>query len=283
MARIRSVKPEFWSSPDTAACKDPWARLLFIAMWNWADDAGRGTANPKELAGFAFPNDEEITSADIRRMLGEVRRAFGVILYIVDGRPYYAIPSWDKHQKIDKRSGARHPPPEDGQGWDPDPSHGPDQGKRGDSAALVEPSADSTEPPPTPRRTPGVGTGEQGNRGTGSSEAPDGASGASAPRETITAQDVVRAWVDACRANGVEPSKAQIGQVARTAKELLGKNQPDRVLAAAQQAGQRGYVNIDRELTAMAAKPHLRPVPVAPDRAALPPDDPRRYREWDIR
>ena len=42
------MKPEFWDSPDTAKA-GPWARLLFIALWNWADDYGRGTANMKEL------------------------------------------------------------------------------------------------------------------------------------------------------------------------------------------------------------------------------------------
>jgi hypothetical protein len=167
MARIRTIKPEFWSSPDTAACEDPWARLLFIAMWNWADDSGRGTANTKELAGWAFPNDEKIDSADIRRMLGEIRRAFGVVFYMIGGRPYYAIPSWDKHQKIDKRSGPKHPAPEDGRDWDPDPDGAADQRKHTNSAKPAEPSAEPAEPSRNPRRVPGAGTGEQGNRGTG--------------------------------------------------------------------------------------------------------------------
>jgi hypothetical protein len=165
MARIRTVKPEFWSSPDTASVEDPWARLLFIAMWNWADDAGRGTANPKELAGFAFPNDESISSADIRRMLGGIRRGFGVKFYKIGGRPYYAIPSWESHQKIDKRSGPKHPPPEEGEDWDPDPPQGSDQQQRNGSAVLSESSAEPAESTPSPRRTLGAGTGEQGNRG----------------------------------------------------------------------------------------------------------------------
>lgn len=167
MARIRTIKPEFWSSPDTAACEDPWARLLYVAMWNWADDAGRGTAIPKELAGFAFPNDEKIDSADIRRMLGEIRRAFGVVFYTVGGRPYYAIPSWEKHQKIDKRSGPKYPAPEEGVDWDPDPNSPPDQRRSSPSADPAGSSAESAEDTPRSRRTPGAGTGEQGNRGTG--------------------------------------------------------------------------------------------------------------------
>lgn len=182
MARIRTVKPEFWSSPDTAACADPWARLLFVAMWNWADDTGRGTANPKELAGFAFPNDDAIDSTSVRRMLGEVSRAFGVILYKVGGRTYYAIPSWDDHQKIDRKSGARHPGPEGGEPWDPDPDRAPDQqGAR----QLVLAGALFDEPSSSTRRAcsepSGTGTGEQGNRGRTTSVTADASTHADTP------------------------------------------------------------------------------------------------------
>lgn len=183
MARIRTIKPEFWSSPAMAGL-DPWVRLLYIAMWNWADDSGRGTANPRELGGFAFPNDEDITSADIRRILGEVRRAFGVVFYEVGGRPYYWIPSWDKHQKIDKRSLPKHPAPEDGTPWNPDPDDdtftAPDQHERRTSAGSAEPSGESAETPPNPPGTLGAGIRNRGTGEIGTEEketpAPDGAS-----------------------------------------------------------------------------------------------------------
>jgi hypothetical protein len=173
MARIRTVKPEYWSSPDTAACEDPWARLLFIAMWNWADDNGRGTANAKELAGFAFPNDDKIEPSDVRRMLGGIRRAFGVDFYVIDGRPYYAIPSWDRHQKIDKRGTGKYPGPEQGEPWDPDPSGPPDLRRSGSRSVSAESSEGSAESTPTPPRKPGAGTGEQGNRGSTTSATAD--------------------------------------------------------------------------------------------------------------
>ena len=57
MPRMRTIKPEFWDSPSTAKA-DLAVRLTYIAMWNWADDSGRGTANLKELEAFCFPNDE---------------------------------------------------------------------------------------------------------------------------------------------------------------------------------------------------------------------------------
>lgn len=65
---------------------------------------------------------------------------------------------------------------------------------------------------------------------------------------------VVKAWVDASRGNGVEPSKSQIGQVGKLAKELLAKNEPKLVVEAARAAGAKGFTSIDRELTAMVAR-----------------------------
>ena len=52
VARIRTIKPEFWDSGDTARATLR-ARLLYIAMWNYADDYGIGDASPIRLIGFA--------------------------------------------------------------------------------------------------------------------------------------------------------------------------------------------------------------------------------------
>lgn len=71
----------------------------------------------------------------------------------------------------------------------------------------------------------------------------------------VHAGTVVAAWTDACIANDVRPTAAQRSQVGRLARELLADgNDPERVLAAAAQAGARGYVTIDRELTVMAGR-----------------------------
>lgn len=125
MPRIRTVKPEFWSSPDTAKAS-PLARLTYIAMWNWADDHGRGTLNLKELEGFIFPNDdvseltqccenhEQGTSANFRRIVKEVVSVFGLTVYEVDRRTYYAIPSWSDHQRTERKAKSKYPVPEDG-------------------------------------------------------------------------------------------------------------------------------------------------------------------------
>ncbi|MBM7795822.1 hypothetical protein [Pseudoglutamicibacter cumminsii] len=110
MARIRTIKPEFWDTPEINTISLE-ARLTFIALLNWADDYGTGTCNPRELLGFVFPHDENITLGDFRRALGEIRRVFGVTFYKVNGRGYYNVLTFIKHQKVDKRSQPKHPGP----------------------------------------------------------------------------------------------------------------------------------------------------------------------------
>jgi len=54
MARIRTIKPEFFTSEDIVSLT-PHARLLYIAMWCEADKEGRMTWRPKTLKMRYFP------------------------------------------------------------------------------------------------------------------------------------------------------------------------------------------------------------------------------------
>jgi hypothetical protein len=111
VARIRTIKPDFWSSPGVGRCSLR-ARLLYIAMWNWADDYGIGTSNPKELMSFAFPNDDDVTAKDFPALRKEVQNNFDVVFYTVRERPYYCIPSWDEHQRTERKAKRYNPLPE---------------------------------------------------------------------------------------------------------------------------------------------------------------------------
>ncbi len=154
MPRIRTIKPEFWDSPDTAAA-DLRTRLLYIAMWNWADDYGIGDATPVRLIGFAFPNDE-IPVSDYPRILSEVSRAYGVVFFEHSGRRYFVIPEWEKHQRTERRA---------------KPNEALIEPANAAISAAQRPDAESprnsAEIPPLSDGTSGAGTGEQGNRGTG--------------------------------------------------------------------------------------------------------------------
>lgn len=110
MPRIRTIKPEFFGSPDTAKASFK-ARLLYIAMWCWADDYGVGLTNLQSLAGFAFEHDDT-SASEVQSLLSEVQGSFGVVFYTVGGRYYYAIPSWDDHQKTQRKAARRNPGPD---------------------------------------------------------------------------------------------------------------------------------------------------------------------------
>ena len=162
MPRIRTIKPEFWSSPGVARMT-PLARLTFIGMWNWADDAGRGTYNPRELMGFIFPHDEEMTVAEFRALCAEIRAHVAVDFFEVAGRHYFEISSWKKHQsKHAKFDASKYPAPDEGHYIDP-----VNMQVIGEVAEIRRNSATSSRNSGTSARKKNLGTGEQGNRGTG--------------------------------------------------------------------------------------------------------------------
>ena len=106
MARIRSIKPEFWTSEQVVECSTN-ARLLFIGMWNFCDDYGRHTFAPKQLKALIFPADD-FTATDVAGMLDELVNAKLIRKYKVNDKEYLEVSGWH-HQKIDKRQPAPGP------------------------------------------------------------------------------------------------------------------------------------------------------------------------------
>ena len=106
MARIRTVKPEFWSDEKLAECSRD-ARLLFIGTWNFADDEGRMEYSPKRLKMQIFPGD----TIDVAPLVTELAKAGLVILYRVADRDYLQIPRFRKHQRIDHPQPSTAPAP----------------------------------------------------------------------------------------------------------------------------------------------------------------------------
>ena len=85
--RIRSIKPEFFTSPDTGRASLR-ARLFYVALWCWADDYGIGETNFSMLAGFAFPEEDQIERKELPSLCKEVAEAYGTMFYTVRGRHY---------------------------------------------------------------------------------------------------------------------------------------------------------------------------------------------------
>lgn len=111
MPRIRTIKPEFWTNGRVLECSTN-ARLLFIGLWNFADDAGRHPLRPKQIKAQIFPADD-LCSESILGMISELSENGLITLYSVGSEDFFQIEGWD-HQRIDKPQPPRYPGPEEG-------------------------------------------------------------------------------------------------------------------------------------------------------------------------
>ncbi len=101
LARIRSVKPEFWSDRKLARQHSRDARLLYMALWNQADEHGRLLGDPRWIKGNCLPYDDDIDLDAIERLLGELIASGRVRRYVVDDDPYLFLPMLAKHQRLE--------------------------------------------------------------------------------------------------------------------------------------------------------------------------------------
>lgn len=111
MARIRTVKPEFWTSEQIMECS-PIARLLFIGLWNFCDDGGNHPASSKTIKAEVFPGDDIGIDA-VSALVGELTTQGLMIEYEAAGKRYWHVTGWH-HQKIDKPT-TKYPTPHENQ------------------------------------------------------------------------------------------------------------------------------------------------------------------------
>lgn len=111
--KIRTIKPDFFASADaTAVSRD--ARLLWIGLWVFGDDAGRIKASVREIKNRVFPGDDDLGLPDVAALLDELVRAGRLVAYEADGDRFVVTPNFRKHQRIDKRfESVRYPAPPD--------------------------------------------------------------------------------------------------------------------------------------------------------------------------
>jgi hypothetical protein len=99
VARIRTIKPEFWTDERIGSIT-PIARLLFIGLWNFADDYGNVQNSPKQIKAQVFPFD----NLSVEPMLIELIENALLVEYEVDSRKYLHIKNFSKHQRVDRPS-----------------------------------------------------------------------------------------------------------------------------------------------------------------------------------
>jgi hypothetical protein len=101
MARIRTIKPEFFTSEDIVSL-DPMARLLYIALWCEADREGRLAWKPLTFKMRYFPADD----CDIHALCDALLTRGLLVTYASDGLQYAVIPSFKSHQHVNPREAA---------------------------------------------------------------------------------------------------------------------------------------------------------------------------------
>ena len=111
--RIRTIKPEFWKSESVGRLNKS-VRLMYIGLWNHADDHGLFRAQPALIRSELFPYDDDVTNAIIAEWLEQlVQNDHMIILYKgLDGNQYGWIPKWKQHQRIDKPQASKIPYPQ---------------------------------------------------------------------------------------------------------------------------------------------------------------------------
>lgn len=161
MARIRTIKPEFWVSEQVVDCS-PSARLLFVGMWNFCDDYGAHPASARTLKMEVFPGDD-ITTAAVKELVDELLKVGLLEEYQAEGKRFWLVTGWH-HQKVDKPTQKYPFPPNDSRDVDerstnatPDAELPFDEGSPSARRALTpgrESKGKESNTPPTPSRGP---------------------------------------------------------------------------------------------------------------------------------
>lgn len=102
MARIRTIKPEFWEDEKVGKLPIP-CRLFFVGCWNFADDFGVIKGNPALLKSQIFPYDENLRVSEIKKWIDSLVDARMLVPIIHEEESYYIIRTFRSHQVLDKR------------------------------------------------------------------------------------------------------------------------------------------------------------------------------------
>lgn len=227
MARIRTIKPEFWASEQVMELSVA-ARLAFIGLWNFSDDRGVHTASAKRLKAELFPSDD-VTSEGVATLMVELIQNDLVGEFEAGGKRYWYVTGWDKHQIIRKPT-YRHPPPP---GW----------------VHPAEPTSDhsDTYAAPVPNRC-----------GTNVGQGPDRSGGGAAPVPNLSDSNAALRQDQATPEGKGMEGKGKEGVTSRKrVARLQTKKMPEGFAMSdklKQWASSKGYQDLDAHLESFVSK-----------------------------
>ncbi len=109
MARMRTVKPGFFTSEDVAALPLR-ARLLWIGLWTHCDDHGRTKELVKLIKAAVWPLDD-VSLRDVEEDLTLLDQGGVIVRYEKAAIRYIAVQNWHFHQKPNRPTESKIPPP----------------------------------------------------------------------------------------------------------------------------------------------------------------------------
>lgn len=105
MARMRSLKPEYFKDQDLAedlpGPEGRDARLLYPGLWCLADEYGRLRGDARSIKGELFAYDDDMTPAVIDKLIDMLADTGRVFRYSVGRSVYLVLPKLARHQRLE--------------------------------------------------------------------------------------------------------------------------------------------------------------------------------------
>jgi hypothetical protein len=206
MARMRSLKPEFWADEELACQLTRDERMLYLGLWNLADEHSRLRGDPRYIKGQLFPYDDDITPDGIEKMLGNLGALGKVHAYRVGAGRFLFLPNLGKHQRLETdKVPSRLPAPDQAERTPDDRANesesganksarDPDESERGADKDALKHVAGGME------------------HVAGGMDAHAGARAAPPPRGTLIANQLLAEHVAACAAKPPRPVQGKVGE-----------------------------------------------------------------------
>lgn len=150
MARIRTIKPTFFTSEDVSVLPLR-ARLTWIGLWTHCDDSGRAKDNARLIKAAIWPLDD-MSLGQVEEDLSTLADHGRIVRYEVGGQRFLEVTNWSEHQKISRPTPSKIPAPSlnaHGELSEASSQEGKGrEGKGSEPADRCERHAGVTRPPP---------------------------------------------------------------------------------------------------------------------------------------
>ncbi len=107
MSRDRTLPSDFWTWEAVIDCSMT-ARLLFLGLWNFADDHGVQPLRPRTIRMQVFPGDP-IDESAVRALIEELVTRGLVRIFTVEEQDYLSVIHWEQVQRVSRRARHRYP------------------------------------------------------------------------------------------------------------------------------------------------------------------------------